>query len=468
MKKHGCCAATIICLFTVQLLLCIVEEAFSGSTPKNCSFFTFQVETLSNKHAADKMVQQLIQKGYPAFVFLMKTSKGKALYKVRIGQYKTRAEVDCAGSDFKKNEKKPFFIVQSNNCPSILRSREKTDTSDVVFTGGNKSNCSEKIIKENAKKKARNIDISKDVDLQPVATGETYFTVQVKSLQDKNAADLFVNYLKQKDYRAYISEMKTSKGRILHKVRIGKYRRRADAEKVYLNYSKTESKDCFIVKSSGAGVKSAKVKDAEEAFAFKKKPVSNVQKKHALKNLAKDRGKSLSAVENSQRIENPTKKIFAYRSRTGALSLTNNYDNIPEDLRCKIEYVSLFPVKLISITKQDACLVLNVDDKKIVSSIAGVSFPLSVFTELAISYFNENLKDVPARLKYKPSQTAKRGTVNGRFYLRDGTYVNLAMVRSGIGKCCYKTVPPGQEELFKDAERLAKKAMVGIWSDLKN
>ncbi len=71
---------------------------------------------------------------------------------------------------------------------------------------------------------------------------------------------------------------------------------------------------------------------------------------------------------------------------------------------------------------------------------------------------------MPVRLKYNPSQITQKGIISGRFYLRDGTYINLDMVRTGIAASDIEGLSPEQQATFKEAESIAKEQKAGIWA----
>jgi endonuclease YncB( thermonuclease family) len=91
--------------------------------------------------------------------------------------------------------------------------------------------------------------------------------------------------------------------------------------------------------------------------------------------------------------------------------------------------------------------------------------PLKDPADYALSYFAQNLKDIPLRLKYNPGATTPDGAFVGRLYLRAGTFINLEMVRNGIGACSLETIAPDQHAEFKKAEEHARKQKAGMWAD---
>jgi len=78
------------------------------------SYFTIQVESLSNESFVEPNLNHLKQKGYPAYVVEKTKGDGSVVYKLRIGKYKTRDEAQNAAESFFGTEKKSYIIVKSD------------------------------------------------------------------------------------------------------------------------------------------------------------------------------------------------------------------------------------------------------------------------------------------------------------------------------------------------------------------
>ena len=88
-----------------------------------------------------------------------------------------------------------------------------------------------------------------DTTAKYTAKEKRYFTLQVATLKNKAFVDFNLTKLKKKGYPAYVVEKKYDKGLVLYKLRIGKYKTKADAKKAAgLFYSK-EQMQYVIVKS---------------------------------------------------------------------------------------------------------------------------------------------------------------------------------------------------------------------------
>ncbi len=439
MKTKNPPRAVIIMIF---MIIISSNSGFPGkagivySSPEFSSgegFFTFQVETLANKRSAEKLLKQLKKKGYPAYIAEIKTQQGKMLYKLRIGKYKTRSEAKDASVKFQKTEHKPSFIVASSPLPQKKHVTAVPSTPKIA-----KVNSKEPAALKNIDKEREKAEGAEENNTRPENTwpqGEIFYTIQVSTELRKPVACSLVEKLKKKGYPAYISEKKTRKGMMLYKIRIGKYKTKAQAKKVSLNYHNTEKKPYLIVKSKADTVRRIVMPEQEKVPADKYVWPETVS------------------------------KIFAFRGINGELNLTNSFRNIPETLRSKIVYVSVFPVRFVSSVSRDASLFFDVGGKQKKIKIKGIAFPSESLPDIALNYFEKNLKNEPLRLKYSPMSTTQDGTIFGRLYLRDGTYVNYEMVRHGIGQCRLEEFAPDQQEEFKMAEEAAKKENLGIWAD---
>jgi cell division septation protein DedD len=458
MRKlsHSIIFFSILLIFRPCADLCAQTDSDPGpSFNQGQTYFTFQVETLSYKSKAYSLTSQLKQKGFPAFITEQQPPNAKPLYKIRIGKYKTRVEAEKAAQSYKQREQKSYFIVKSK-------------------------------VEKPAEKKTV---VKRDSTAGPVMGKGSWFTIQVSTLLDKAATDSYTSKLKQKGFPAYIVENQTSKGKPLYKIRIGKYKTRAEAEKAAQSYKKQEKKPGIVVQSknenpsaaSSVSEKSAPIpelskdtaqpptdpitqKESPPPAPEKEVDSSQKQNKKSPEKTAPQPAKDNQTATETAWPETVT-NIFAYRGPKDALNLTNQYNKIPEPLRHRIEYISHFPVRFLGPDRKGPGLLFEVEgeQKKIIP--AGVRMPLKDPDDYALSYFEQNLKDIPLRLKYNPGATTPDGTFVGRLYLKAGTFINLEMVRNGIGACSLETIAPDQHAEFKKAEEHARKQKAGMWAD---
>jgi cell division protein FtsN len=126
--------------------------------------------------------------------------------------------------------------------------------------------------------------VGKKSGIKLAAKKETYFTMQVATLLNKSLADAHVDRLKKKGYPVYIIHNTSSAGKLLTKLRIGKYKTEAEAKAAALSFRKKEKASCIIVKSKadislkGTPAEPAKALSAPEVGpALKKKKFADRQ-----------------------------------------------------------------------------------------------------------------------------------------------------------------------------------------------
>jgi len=92
------------------------------SIKKTETKFAVQICTLfnSSRTFAKAYVNELKQKGYPAYKIETKAKEGNVIYSIFIGKYGTKEEAETAARDFQKNGGKPDIIIK----PEVAQSSE--------------------------------------------------------------------------------------------------------------------------------------------------------------------------------------------------------------------------------------------------------------------------------------------------------------------------------------------------------
>ena len=89
MKKYLSLSYSAIIYILVGAIPCSAELAPAKAPPavaqKNI-FFTFQVDAIANKDRAYVLEENLMDKGYPAYVEEVSDNTGKITYRVRVGK----------------------------------------------------------------------------------------------------------------------------------------------------------------------------------------------------------------------------------------------------------------------------------------------------------------------------------------------------------------------------------------------
>jgi hypothetical protein len=297
--------------------------------------------------------------------------------------------------------------------------------------------------------------------------GDAFFSFQIESLSRKIQAEKFAEKLMRKGYPVYVYELKTRAGNFLYKVRIGHYKTRLEAETAALDFKAREKRPYLIVKSNLPVPAEMPFTTTISEFPLTDN-ASIIEEVKIKSHTATSRAEEKEKYDSNKPETEIVTKIFAYRDANSSLNITNNINNIPINLINKIDYITIFPVNFISPAREGTLLLFNVENKKKNLKISGIDFPYKVFPEFALRYFEQNLRGIPLRLKYSPSLINEDGTILARIYLKDGTDINLDMIRCGIGKCNLETIDQGQKESFKNAEDTAKRGKKGMWSHTIN
>jgi cell division septation protein DedD len=73
--------------------------------------FAVQVGLFANKDNAQKLVYELLDKGYDAYMDEFQASDGEIKYNVRFGRYPDRASVQSKLAEYKRAYASPAYII---------------------------------------------------------------------------------------------------------------------------------------------------------------------------------------------------------------------------------------------------------------------------------------------------------------------------------------------------------------------
>jgi cell division septation protein DedD len=351
---------------------------------------------------------------------------------------------------------------------------------------------------------------------QQVPDDGIWFTLQTNTESDKQAAERRINQLGRKGYDAYCVETPLQNGKTQFKIRVGKYASPEDAGRAAQKFNAQERRGCMVVKISPesyaeteqpvlAGRTALRGQQQDEPSEIETDTLLKATKTLSQKAGAQEamermpsadmpsepepappafkdteRASEPEATEQPERTDNNSEqletadapnasappermtKIYAYRAESGAVNLTNRYEDIPEAVRQNIEYISLFPVHIKDLSKNGPRLTIETDGQQTEMILAGFSMPKK---NDSVRAYLETLKAKPLRLKYSPGKTTKDGAIAGRLFLKEGSYINLDMVRKGLGECSVQTLASDQQEAFRQAQDAAKRERLGIWAN---
>ena len=357
--------------------------------PEDEIWYTIQVSTEPDKRSAERKINKLRDKGFDAYCAEI-TQNGRQLFKIRFGKYTSSEEARRNAENYTSRERRTCLVVK----------------------------------------------IASGMDVYP--SGDSAAPTE----KQEQAADTDVRELKQPKAVA-----KT--------VAPAAAARKQASQEPEEPAAKPEERQSAPAQRSVAAA--AVLEEQAPAAEMPSEPEPQAPKK------AKSHGEREAAPPDetdSAQVQPPREeapiadapermtKIYAYREKSGALNLTNRYEDVPVALRQNIDYISLFPMRIRKIAKNGLRLTLEDKDERKEVILAGLTF--SGQSESARAYL-EALKNKPLRLKYNPWLTTKDGAIAGRLYLKEGFYINLDMMRKGLGQYDKTTLAPDQQEAFRQA-----------------
>jgi hypothetical protein len=132
MNNYLSLSYAAIIYILIGAIPCSAEQAPAKAPPSAAQkkFFTFQVESIAHQDPAYVLEENLMAKGYPAYVEEVSDNAGKITYRVRIGKYQTREDAEKAARTFYEKEKKSYWITATQLDPA-----ESSTTSISAPTG---------------------------------------------------------------------------------------------------------------------------------------------------------------------------------------------------------------------------------------------------------------------------------------------------------------------------------------------
>ena len=330
-------------------------------------------------------------------------------------------------------------------------------------------------------------------DVQPNAAGKESYCIQIIVLSSRSAADAYVQELRQKGYDAFIAPMQTSDGSTKYRVRIGSFAREEEARKFGIAFSEKEKTPHVVVRISeqpsqriaqtrpSVPVPNQKTSDNAtpeepedlEEFDLPEERIPQttnapVALQHTATTPVTPSVISEEPPEPDTRIaasSDAVIKIFAYRTPDRTLTITNNYFSIPEQFRKDIQYLSIYPITVISYDASAGHIICMIDGAKKPVKLAGVCLPKDRNGDLVSNYIVQHLSKERFRLRYNPWYTADQGAIIGKLYTREGVLVNIEFVKNGLGTFCAESVPKEHHAAFKSAQEQARREKKGVWAN---
>ena len=297
------------------------------------------------------------------------------------------------------------------------------------------------------------------------AQQELIFSVQVEAVANKAQAQTLKKKFIKKGYPAYIEEVPDNSGKSIYQVRIGKYASRSEAEAAARTFYKKEKKPYLITpeQSEESAAAADQTQKSDRAAA-----AGDAEEDAAEDTEDAEQTKDPDAIRIGASMDEPATvtRIYTYRGPQGFVGMTNNIERIPRELQESVESISIFPVKFIAFNKKKKALTLEVEKAQQDVTLLGVALSSAPVVEQVSSYCEKNLKGVPLRVKYTPARYEKKAAPPvATILLRQGTIVNLEIIRLGLARCAADTVPAQFKKDCLEAEAAARSSGSGIWAE---
>ncbi len=422
-------------------------------------YYTIQVFTEVQQRLAQARLEALRQMGYPGYMLEQKTSAGKVLYKIRMGRYRLKRDAREAGRIYRDRTGRDYLVVKSvlpvplpegvktvrQEPPDGSAQPEGTDEArkeqPAAESPAEPETEKHKPAADRTEEVREHAAADSPVRFERIAEGRPYYTIQTSTERDRDLAESRVSTLLNKGYPAYMTTYTTSGGRVLYKIRMGRYRLKRDARAAAVRFSKSEHHPYLVVQS-------------EKPIAIPPGPRKTGSR------LSAAGAEGISAGLEQLKAS----RIYAYRWPGDELNLTNSISKVPQNLRDKIEYIAVYPVLLAGID-DNGTVVVRIDDTQMRIGLAGVSFPTERSKQLAGGYFEEHIENDHLRLKYDPRMSKQGGLLSGRLYQKGGVFVNEELLRRGIGTFVGETAGPEYAAVLKAAADHARSEHLGIWRE---
>jgi cell division septation protein DedD/endonuclease YncB( thermonuclease family) len=421
-------------------------EPASGSMPvdgNDLEFYTLQIAAKSDKSVAQSLSDRLSRKGYPVYVLEPDPADTKPFYRVRIGRYENRAQAEQAGRSYAEHEGGEFLVVLSP--PGRLEG----------FA---------------------------DAGVGPSASPEAkeyVFTVQLCVRETRESAERYAARVRAQGFEPYIMRYDAPNGKILYRVRMGDFRERAQAEELVRTYTLQGGSDYLIVRTEQerssalmappvvpvAADQQTPAKSEPEALPELMPQADRPEQKPAPtgKNPA-IQGPDVPAASPADWPETVS-RVYAYAGPDNELNLTNASAGIPRDMVGRIQYVSLFPVRFVTVSDDARFFVLEVEGAQRRFRPAGIRLPAQA-RDYVVSAIQQMLSDEPLRLRHSPVDGAD--VLIGSLYYRSGADVQVALIKRGFALVDDESVPVGRLNEFHAALKRARELQVGIWAVEEN
>jgi endonuclease YncB( thermonuclease family) len=147
----------------------------------------------------------------------------------------------------------------------------------------------------------------------------------------------------------------------------------------------------------------------------------------------------------------PAKTYKYFNPVDKTLHITNSIEKVPVQYRRQIWEIAIFPVYFKSVDLRDMSMKTDIEGATTDVLLEGITRPERAPQIEAVRDFEAALQAIPLRIKYYPVRTDPDGTLHGALFFKDGSSVELAMIRRGLAACAGDNLPWFQHKACSDA-----------------
>lgn len=291
------------------------------------------------------------------------------------------------------------------------------------------------------------------------------FTIQVMSGTVKEEAARFAEELMNRGFAASVAEL-VDKEKPVYKVRVGSFTNRESAARVYesLRMKGIEGWIVPVLEQDGPQAQAAEKTgpapaQSPEPAAGQQPNTENASSEKPFELIinpvptfaGEEKQAAPSPKTEPAPICQPAKTYKYFNPVDKTLHITNSIEKVPVQYRRQIWEIAIFPIYFKSVDLRDMCMKTDIEGATTDVLLEGITRPERAPRVEAVRDFEAALQAIPLRIKYYPVRTDPDGTLHGALFFKDGSSVELAMIRRGLAACAGDNLPWFQHKACSDA-----------------
>jgi hypothetical protein len=147
----------------------------------------------------------------------------------------------------------------------------------------------------------------------------------------------------------------------------------------------------------------------------------------------------------------PLKTYKYFNPVDKTIHITTSIEKVPAQCRRQIWEIAIFPIFFKSVDLRDMGMKTDIEGATVDVLLEGIIQPERAPPVGAVRDFEAALHEIPLRIKYYPARTDPDGTLHGTLFFKDGSSVELEMIRRGLAACASDNLPWFQRKACSDA-----------------